>query len=98
MDSQARLTTYRNSLRLLYARDLVGLRRKIAALQEEAEDSVVITQGSLEGEQSSGQLVLEPLEKLDAALAVLAELDPTSVPTPPATATFADFSRGRLET
>lgn len=103
MDDQTRITTYKESLRLIYGDattpDLAGLRKKIAALHEEAEGSVVITASGFEGEQSSGQLVLEPLEKLNAAITLLRELDPDNVPDQPETVVFADFrSGGYLET
>lgn len=94
MDEQTRINTYKESLRIIYAADLLGLRKKIAALHEESEDAVIVTSSSFEGEQSAGQMVLEPLAKLNAAIALLRELDPDNVPDQAATVVFADFLCG----
>lgn len=94
MDEQTRINTYKESLRIIYAGDLVGLRRKIKSLHEESENAVVITSSSFEGEQSAGQMVLEPLAKLNAAISLLRELDPDNVPDQADTVVFADFLRG----
>ncbi len=97
MDDQTRITTYKESLRIIYGGavpDLAGLRKKIAELHEAAEGSVVITSSGFEGEQSSGQLVLEPLEKLNAAITLLRELDPDHAPEQPPAVVYADFRCG----
>ncbi len=94
MDSQARINTYKESLRIIYAADLAGLRQKIAELHAAAESAVAITSSAFEGEQSAGQLVLEPLEKLNAAIALLRELDPDNAPAQPAAVVYADFRCG----
>ena len=80
--------------------DLVGLRRLMTTIAESggAFDSVTITGSGFEGESSQGQVVFEPLAYLGAILAVLRELDPDNVVEPPASATFADFRGGCLET
>lgn len=86
MDDSTRIETFKQWLRVRYragstSPDIVGLRRYIDALGTgEASDSVAITQLSFEGGQANGQLVLEPMAKLNAALAVLAEIDPANTP------------------
>lgn len=102
MDSAANIETYTKGLRYKYRAgsatpDKVGLRRFIDALMAEggeASETVAITSQSFESGQATGQLVLTALEKLDAALAVLAEIDPdNAVPDRPNYA-YARFGQG----
>lgn len=101
MDDAARINTFKQLLRVKFragsaSPDLVGLRKYISDLEAEASGSVIINSGSFEGEQATGQVILEPLVKVAAALDVLAEIDP-SAPQPPATIRYADFSDGYIE-
>ena len=99
MDPQTRLETFKDSLRLKYADNPKGLRTLVAEYHDQAEAAeVVMTSGTHEGVQSSGQLVLEPLAKLNAALAVLREIAPELMPDAQDTVVFADFRGGYLDT
>lgn len=99
MDSASRIETFKQWLRFRFQNDVGGLRRYVTALGEgDAEQDTVITQGAFEGGSHGGQIVLEPLEKLRAAMDVLAELDPTSMPTQPSAGRFVDFSTRYVET
>jgi len=99
MDPQTRLETFKDSLRLKYADNPKGLRSYIADLHEAADSTeVAITSTTLEGGSNSGQLVLEPLAKLNAALAVLREIAPELLPDAADTVVFADFRGGYLDT
>lgn len=99
MDSASRIETFKQWLRFRFQNDVGGLRRYVTALGEgDAEQDTVITQGAFEGGSHAGQIVLEPLEKLRAAMDVLAELDPTSMPTQPSAGRFVDFSTRYVET
>lgn len=92
MDDTAKLQTVTDYLRLAYAANVNGLRTKI---QEVAQNSalafVTITGDSFEGGSNHGELTLHPLLFLRGAMDVLAELDPASVPTPPARGALTDF-------
>ena len=99
VDDNARIETYKTFLRRKYADDLEGLQELIDELGAGAAgESVVITQSVFEGGQASGQVTLEPMAKLKAALDVQAELDPDVAEDEPAPTRFADHSGGFLET
>lgn len=92
MTDADRIETYKGYLRRIYAADIEGLRDLVNTLGAAASAPVVVTATGFEGEQSSGQLVLEPMAQLNAALAVLDELDPPTTPTTATGARYADFS------
>lgn len=94
MDSEARIRTYQQGLRLRFADDVPGLRALCRQLFDEVSaDAVVFTSHGFEGGQAAGQIALEPMQKLEAAQTVLAELDPDNVPADPSTRVrYADFS------
>jgi hypothetical protein len=98
MDSASRIETYKQYLRITYADDVAGLRTLMATVAAVATNAVVVIGQSFEGGQTNGQLVLEPMAKLNAILAVLAELDPDNVPEPPARVRFANFGCMATET
>jgi hypothetical protein len=104
MDAASRIETFRQFLRIKFlvgspSPNVEGLRAYIAALGDgEASDAVVINSMSFEGQASTGQVVLEPMARLTAALSVLAEIDPDNTPPAPTTTRYADFSRGFLDT
>lgn len=91
MTDADRIETYTQFLRIKYADDVEGLRALVLELGEQAATSVVVTASGFEGEQSSGQLVLEPMARLKAAQDVLAELDPTGTPAERPNYTYARF-------
>jgi hypothetical protein len=98
MDTATRIETYKQYLRITYEEDVAGLRTLMATVAADAINPVAITSHSFEGGQASGQLVLEPLARLNAILAVLAELDPDNVPNPPDRVRYADFGYMTTET
>jgi len=99
MDDTARIEVCKQYLRKKYATDVAGLHAFIDELGEGAAlESVLIVQQGFEGGQASATVTLEPIAKLQAAMEVLAELDPDNMPTPPASTRYADFSYGDLAT
>jgi hypothetical protein len=93
MDSASRIETRKQFLRIKYASDVNGLRTYILSLGDgAAADPMVINSHSFESGQATGQVTLEPLAELNAAMAVLAELDPTNTPSSPSRIRYADFS------
>lgn len=101
MDSASRIETYKAGLRLLYANDVAGLKKIVHDLMEgAASDTVLITSHNFVDGGASGQAHLEPLARLNAAISVLAELDPDSAVllAGPGRTRFADFSRMNTET
>lgn len=99
MDQASQIETYKEWLRVKYASDLPGLRRLVTTLGDgSASDATVITSQNFTDGGAAGQLVLEPMVKLAAALAVLRELDPTNAPTSRAAGRLVDFSCRIIET
>lgn len=99
MDEAAKIETFKEWLRVKYARDVTGLRRYVQELGDgSAADSVVITSHTFLDGSAAGQLVLEPLVKLRAALDVLRELDPDNAPSPAPAGRIFDFSQRCIET
>ncbi|HSV73475.1 MAG TPA: hypothetical protein VLH79_06925 [Chthonomonadales bacterium] len=99
MDEAAKIETFKEWLRVRYAGDVVGLRRYVQALGDgSAADSVVITSQSFVDGSAAGQLVLEPLARLRAALDVLRELDPDNAPDSQPAGRIFDFSQRCIET
>lgn len=99
MDTAARIEAYKQFLRIKYSEDAKGLRALIVNLGDGAAgEAVLITQHTFEGGNAAGQITLEPLAKLQAAMDVLAEIDPDNMPDAPASTQYADFRYGILET
>lgn len=99
MDEASRLETYTQWLRVRYSDDLVGLKKLIRELGDgEASDSVVINSHGFVDGSAAGQIVLEPLLKLKAAMTVLAELDPTATPMERPNYAYFRFSAGTSTT
>lgn len=99
MDEAARIETYKEWLRVKYTGDPSGLRRYVRELGDgSASESVVITSHNFTDGGAAGQLVLEPMVKLAAALAVLRELDPDNAPSSLAAGRIIDFSQRCIET
>jgi hypothetical protein len=99
VDEAGQIETFQEWLRVRFAGDIPGLRQYVLDLGDgEATESVVITSNQFAGDGASGQLVLEPLGKLRAALQVLRELDPDSATSPPSSGRIVDFSQRRVET
>lgn len=99
MDDAAKIETFKEWLRVKYASDLNGLRRYVRELGDgSAADSVVITSHTFVDGSAAGQLVLEPMVKLRAALDVLRELDPDNAPTSQPAGRIFDFSQRCIET
>lgn len=102
VDDNARIEAYKRGLRIKYpatAQGIADLRAAIDELMEDdAAESVLITQQVFEGGQASGTITLEPLAKLQAMIDVLGEIDPDNMPDEPAPTRFADFRFGTLET
>lgn len=95
MDEASRLETYTQYLRVRYTDDLPGLKKLVHELGEgEASDSVLINSHGFVDGSASGQIVLEPLLKLKAAMSVLAELDPTNTPMERPNYAYFRFSAG----
>jgi hypothetical protein len=96
VDDSSKIETYKAYLRLKFAGDTVGLKALVTALGDgDATNAVVITAHNFESGGSSGQLVLEPMARLEAALAVLREFDPTLAPEAPNYA-YARWSTGTM--
>jgi hypothetical protein len=99
VDEAAKIETFKEWLRVKYANDLLGLRKLIDVLGSgEASDSIVITSHQFVDGSSSGQMVLEPMVKLRAALEVLRELDPDNAPDTRPAGRLMDFSNRMVET
>lgn len=99
MDEAARIQTFKEWLRVKYTGDVDGLRRYVRDLGDgSASDSVVITSHGFVDGSAAGQLVLEPLARLRAALEVLHELDPDNAPAAPPAGRIFDFSQRPIET
>lgn len=101
MEDAAKLATRTQYLRIKFragttAPNIAGLRRYLEELGSAGRtDPVTITQQSFEGGQTTGQLTDDDVIELQAAMAVLAEIDPTNTPAPVGRLRFADF-RGML--
>lgn len=92
MDESTKLATVQDYLRLKYSADGAGLRSLIDRIAGDgALEYVTITGDSYEGESHHGQLTLEPLLYLRAAMDVLREVAPELVPAPPARGALTDF-------
>lgn len=101
MDDTAKIETYKAGLRLLYAGNPNGLKAIVINLMNgAASDETVVIGQTFEGGSAQAQIVLEPLAKLNAALAVLAELDPTAAATlqAPSRVRYANFGCMATET
>lgn len=99
VDDTAKIETFKEWLRVRYAGDLNGLRRYVRELGDgSASDSVVITSHNFVDGSAAGQLVLEPMVKLRAALDVLRELDPANSPASHPAGRIVDFSQRCIET
>jgi hypothetical protein len=103
MDSTSKIETFKASLRLKFASDLPGLRKLVHELTEgllTTDDEVMITSHGFVDGSAAGQAEFSRLEKLNAALSVLAELDAdtAAVLASPGRVSFAEFSRMCLET
>lgn len=105
MEDSSRIDTFKQWLRVKYnaadpqAADITALRAYITALGDgDASDAVAITQLSFESGQASGQLVLEPMARLNAALTILGEIDPDNTPPVPSRVRFANFGYFPTET
>jgi len=99
MDDAGKIETFKEWLRVRYADDLIGLRKYVRDLGDgSASDSVVITSHGFVDGTAAGQLVLEPLTKLRAALDVLRELDPDNAPESRAGGRIVDYSLRCIET
>lgn len=99
MDQASQIETYKEWLRVKYASDLPGLRRLVTTLGDgSASDATVITSQNFTDGGAAGQLVLEPMVKLAAALAVLRELDPENAPDSQPSGRLIDFSCRIIET
>lgn len=99
MDEAAKIETFKEWLRVKYADDVAGLRRYVKELGDgSASDSVVITSHNFVDGGAAGQLVLEPMVKLRAALDVLRELDPDNAPDSQPAGRLMDFSQRCIET
>lgn len=97
MDSGAKINTLKQGLRIKYTGDAPALRTLWETVFNTSTEFVEINGTAFEGGSTSGQLVLERLEYLQAVQDVLAELDPTLVSAPPSS-TFADFRTNWLST
>lgn len=95
MDDSTKLATVQDYLRITYSGDGVGLKALIQniAQKQGALEAVTITGDSYEGESHHGQLALDPLLYLRAAMDVLKEIAPTLVPDAPVSGALTDFSR-----
>lgn len=99
MDEASRIETYKEWLRVKYAGNVVGLRRLVRELGDgSASEEIVITSHNFSDGGTAGQLVLEPMAKLAAALAVLREMDPDGSPSSQAAGRVGDFSQRCIET
>lgn len=99
MDEASRLETYTQWLRVRYSDDLAGLKKFIHELGEgQASESIVVNSHGFADGSAAGQLVLEPLLKLKAAMTVLAELDPTATPMERPNYAYFRFSAGSTTT
>jgi len=98
MDSAAKINTLMQGLRMKYAGNIPGLRALWEQVFAGSTEFVEITGSAYEGGSDSGVQVLERLEYLKAVQDVLAELDPSAVPSAPPTSTFADFRANWLQT
>lgn len=98
MDDASKIETFKAWLRLKFTDDAAGLAALLAYITAlgdgAAGDAVVMTSHNFADGGSSGQLVLEPMTRFNAALTVLAERDPTqaAVLAGPGKTRFADFS------
>jgi hypothetical protein len=97
VDDEARIKLFEDVYRRKYRNNLPGLKTLIAALEIEAEDSVVIVQQGFEGGQATGQVTNEASIRLRAALNIEQELDPDPDLDGPDSTRYADFSRSALE-
>lgn len=97
MDDASSIETFRAGLRLQYAADVGGLRRYVDELMRTvlspADEITITSHGFVDG-SASGQAQFSRMAKLNAALAVLAELDATVAATIAGTGSvrYADFS------
>jgi hypothetical protein len=99
VDEAAKIETFKEWLRVKYADDVPALRAYITELGDgTASDSVVITSHTFTDGGAAGQLVLEPMVKLRAALDVLRELDPDNAPSSQPAGRIGDFSQRCIET
>ncbi len=99
MDDAGKIETYKEWLRVKYRGDVNGLRKLVRDLGDgPASESVVITSHNFTDGGAAGQLVLEPMTRLAAALAVLREMDPDNSPTSRAAGRIVDLSQRCIET
>lgn len=98
MDSTAKINTLKQMLRIKYANDLTGLKRKWEEVAAGATEFVEITGTSFEGGSANGVQVLDRLEYLAAVQSIMAELDPSGTPPVPPAGAYATLACGYLET
>ncbi len=99
MDDAAKIETFKEWLREKYRDNVAGLRRFARELGDgAASDSVLVTSHGFVDGTAAGQIVLEPLVKLRAALQVLRELDPDNAPASMPAGRTIDFSQRCIET
>lgn len=91
MDDADRIEAYKNRLRRKYAGDLVGLKALADEVDNDgATDPTILTGQNFEGGGHTSQVAFDPMAKLAAIEAVIAEMDPTA-PLPAPDRTYARF-------
>ena len=99
MDEAAKIEIFKDWLRVKYSRNVPGLQRYVRELGDgPASESVLVNSHGFADGTAAGQIVLEPMVKLAAALAVLRELDPDNAPASQPSGRAVDFSQRCIET
>lgn len=98
MDSEAKIETLKQGLRIKYRGNLNGLKKLFEEVFAGATRFVEITGTSFEGSSAQGVHIFERLEYLRAVQDILGEMDPDNTPKAPPAGAFADLSYGCLQT